>query len=369
MRGQSISRHNSDATPVNSRSQYVTLRSDDAPPQSPPTQYAATFPFYSDDSDGEEPMVRRDVRSTAWWHRLRHGSPPSEQPQSAYLTLIPLSDSRLKPQHTKLIVGTLLFLTLISVCFVYFAVARGVTIGSIEVVNSTISFNTSRGTYQLVLWTQLPVYNPNYASVRVSGRINVSFYDQQAGFTVVEPVVIPARSQPEIMIVDINSSSVPHKYLFTIYTQCFTFPEKLIFFLTAELKSQYLGTTYSLPRIDNYAIVGCQGSQAKDKKKGGVMRDDRLEGRIETLMEISEILKEDEEEAEDEAEDEEGEGRDDITDESQGRSIVDRATDGAAVGTGTDGATVGGATATSKEALTAGTSSDGNALTSRVSSD
>lgn len=75
----------------------------------------------------------------------------------------------------------------------------------------------------------------------------------------------------------------------TIYTQCFTFPEKLIFFLTAQLKvcpmqtgrqrchivkagirhcrahcfrclamqSQYLGTTYTLPRIDNYAIVKC----------------------------------------------------------------------------------------------------------------
>ena len=31
--------------------------------------------------------------------------------------------------------------------------------------------------------------------VRVSGRINVSFYDQQAGFTILEPVDIPARSQ------------------------------------------------------------------------------------------------------------------------------------------------------------------------------
>lgn len=46
----------------------------------------------------------------------------------------------------------------------------------------------------------------------------------------------------------------------TIYTQCFTFPEKLIFFLTAEFESQYLGTTYSLPKFETYAIVSCQGS-------------------------------------------------------------------------------------------------------------
>ncbi len=58
-----------------------------------------------------------------------------------------------------------LFLTLVSVSAVYLTVARGVTVGTIEVVNSTIAFNTSQGTYQIVLWSQLPVYNPNYASV------------------------------------------------------------------------------------------------------------------------------------------------------------------------------------------------------------
>ena len=67
-----------------------------------------------------------------------------------------------------------LLVTLLSVCLVYFAVARGVTVGSIEVVNSTISFNTTQGTYQLVLWTQLPIYNPNYASVRTRSLPNAS---------------------------------------------------------------------------------------------------------------------------------------------------------------------------------------------------
>ena len=40
----------------------------------------------------------------------------------------------------------------------------------------------------------------------------------------------------QVISVPMDASSVPQKYLFTIYTQCFTFPEKLIFFLTGNLK-------------------------------------------------------------------------------------------------------------------------------------
>lgn len=44
-----------------------------------------------------------------------------------------------------------------------------------------MSFNSSKSTYQIILAATLPIYNPNYFPVRVSGTINVSFYDQQAG--------------------------------------------------------------------------------------------------------------------------------------------------------------------------------------------
>lgn len=40
----------------------------------------------------------------------------------------------------------------------------------------------------------------------------------------------------QVISVEMDASSVPQKYLFTIYTQCFTFPEKLIFFLTGNLQ-------------------------------------------------------------------------------------------------------------------------------------
>ena len=80
----------------------------------------------------------------------------------------------------------------------YFTVARGVTIGTIEVLNSDIEFNTTQagrgaglgdiglgsktlfklaltllsrpqGTYTIVLAARLPIYNPNYAAVRGRG--------------------------------------------------------------------------------------------------------------------------------------------------------------------------------------------------------
>jgi hypothetical protein len=31
----------------------------------------------------------------------------------------------------------------------------------------------------------------------------------------------------QVINIDMDASSVPQKYLFTIYTQCFTFPEKV----------------------------------------------------------------------------------------------------------------------------------------------
>ncbi len=127
------------------------------------------------------------------------------------------------------------------------------------------------------------------AQVTLSGTINVSFYDQQAGYTPLHPVQVAALAQPQVrecvgstsrivrsaggrgaaarqcrgreeagqlasaergvgltrapppppsqvITLGMDASSVPQKYLFTIYTQCFTFPEKLIFFLTGSLQ-------------------------------------------------------------------------------------------------------------------------------------
>lgn len=209
------------------------------------------------DSDDDEPQQGNDSqrRGGGWWARPQQGPP-----QSDYLTLIPLSDSRLKPQRTQLIVAVLLILGVLAVASVFVLVPRGVTVGTIQVHSSQISFNTSKSTYQILLTATIPVYNPNYLPVQLSGTVNVSFYDQQAGYTPVPPVRVAAGAQPQIVKLDMDASSVPQKYLFTIYTQCFTFPEKLIFFLTGSLQAVHLGKAIKLPLIDNYFIISCNQS-------------------------------------------------------------------------------------------------------------
>ncbi|KAJ9533096.1 hypothetical protein QJQ45_018188, partial [Haematococcus lacustris] len=89
--------------------------------------------------------------------------------------------------------------------------------------------------------------------VRLSGTVNVSFYDQQAGYALVGPVDVPARAQP----------------------QCFTFPEKLIFFLLGSLQAEYLGKQFDLPAISTFFIISCNQS-GPDKKAQLALQTNRL---------------------------------------------------------------------------------------------
>ncbi|KXZ47887.1 hypothetical protein GPECTOR_32g500 [Gonium pectorale] len=127
-----------------------------------------------------------------------------------------------------------------------------------------MSFNTSKSTYQIILTATIPIFNPNYMPIQVSGSLVVSFYDQQAGVTSLDPVSIPARAFPQVISMEMDASSVPQQYLFTIYTQCFTFPERIIFFLTGKLQSKYMGWVFPIPDIDNYFIISC--TNAPDRR-------------------------------------------------------------------------------------------------------
>jgi hypothetical protein len=221
---------------MSSNSQYGTLNGGHENPtvQSLQQQHPQ---YFTDDDDDDDTLIERgnvhEEANSIWWRTKR------PQLTSGYLTLIPLSDSRLKPRNTRLIIGAAILLCVASVCIVFFTVARGVTVGTIEVVNSTISFSestllcnihklhqqvalfsfhpllyvqcckqccpvrlkyyfakdTSAGTYSIMLKSQLPIYNPNYASVLLTGRIKVSFYDQSAGYADLNPVLIHARAQ------------------------------------------------------------------------------------------------------------------------------------------------------------------------------
>jgi hypothetical protein len=147
--------------------------------------------------------------------------------------------------------------------YIYVTVSRGVSVGNIQVVDSSISFETAAGSYRILLMTHLPVFNLNFQEVTVQGTITVSFYDQVAGIYALEPALIPRRSQPFNIRADINSSSLPAKWIFTVYSQCHVFPSQLIFFLKSEMSATYLRTTLSLPTIEGYAIVDCKESKER----------------------------------------------------------------------------------------------------------
>ena len=48
----------------------------------------------------------------------------------------------------------------------FFLVPRGVSLGEIDITSDRMSWNTSKGTYQLNLLARIPVYNPNYMNVK-----------------------------------------------------------------------------------------------------------------------------------------------------------------------------------------------------------
>mmetsp|Transcript_131 Transcript_131/g.286 ORF Transcript_131/g.286 Transcript_131/m.286 type:complete len:254 (+) Transcript_131:98-859(+) len=214
------------------------------------------------EESGYTPLMPDDSpapQRTNWFRKLKETVFPEESPppQSGYLTLIPLSDSRLQPPRTKSLLALVITLSLLSASAVFFLVPRGVSVGTIKVHSHSISFNRTQATYQIVLSTSIPVYNPNWLPVELSGTVNVSFYDQEAGHTFLNAATIPRRANPEAIKLRLDASSVPRDYLLTIYTQCFTFPHSLIFFLKASLQSKYLGTTWYLPKIDNYFMINC----------------------------------------------------------------------------------------------------------------
>ena len=169
------------------------------------------------------------------YHSPHSHKPHEAEPPSSYMALIPLSDSRLKPRPWLLILLTFLLVSGLGMGYIYFTVSRGMSVGTIQVVDSSISFDTAVGSYHIVLAASIPIFNQNYQEVSVQGDITVSFYDQVAGTYHLPPVLIPRRSQPQNIRADINSSSLPPKWIFTVYSQCHVFPSQLIFFLKSEL--------------------------------------------------------------------------------------------------------------------------------------
>lgn len=82
---------------------------------------------------------------------------------------------------------------------VFFLVPRGVTAGDIYLQSDRMSWNVTKGSYQLMLKAHIPIFNTNYLDARVEGELRVFFYDSEAGTKAVQPVKIPARSNPYVI--------------------------------------------------------------------------------------------------------------------------------------------------------------------------
>jgi hypothetical protein len=71
-----------------------------------------------------------------------------------------------------------------------------------QVISSEMLFNTTSLTYRIIVRADLPIYNPNMLSVKLSGQLNVSFYDQQAGWAQVQATTIDRRAAPQVRMTD-----------------------------------------------------------------------------------------------------------------------------------------------------------------------
>lgn len=224
--------------------------------RSPDNEPAFTPPFSSEYDERQSHVTRL----RAWWAENVRGTPAKQYPVSGYLTLIPLSDERLKPRRTKLLVGGLMMFAVLAAVGVFLLVPRGISVGEVELQSDHMSWNTTKGTYQLKLLAKIPVYNPNYMKARIKGSLKVFFYDTEAGVTQVQQVFARPRAlakSPYMLELVVDASNVPSKYILTILSECATFPRRLIFFVKGSFGAQFLGQTQSLSPIDTYFMIDC----------------------------------------------------------------------------------------------------------------
>eukprot|EP00891_Asterochloris_glomerata_P001521 jgi/Astpho2/1521/Aster-05397 len=216
------------------------------------------------DQQGFQPPFRSEYEQKethwgafkGWWDRNILGRRPPVVP-SGYLTLIPLSDERLKPRRTRLLVAALMLFALSAALATFFLVPRGVSTGEIDIQSDKMSWNTTKKTYQLKLLARVPIFNPNYLRARLDGDLRVYFYDTEAGITNITDVHVASRANPYILEIVVDASNVPSKYVFTILSECVAFPRRLIFFLKGHLTAHYLGQHQELSPLDLYTMLDC----------------------------------------------------------------------------------------------------------------
>eukprot|EP00877_Chromochloris_zofingiensis_P006027 jgi/Chrzof1/1678/Cz10g16260.t1 len=145
-----------------------------------------------------------------------------------------------------------------------------------------MTFNATTLTYRILLLAEVPIYNPNYVKAEITGNVSVSFFDAEAGWTQVGPVLVAPRSSPWLLKVKVDASNLPRKYTQVVYTHCFNFPRKLIFFLLGTFQVKYLGYVSQLPSVDTYFMLDC--SKAKGSSNSHEMLPGLVQGGAQNIV-------------------------------------------------------------------------------------
>ena len=210
--------------------------------------------------------------------------PSNNFAESAYLTLIPLSDARLRPRRTpRALALAAAGFSLLLASLAFLAAPRGVALTAVDVRARSLEWNATSGTYSLTLDAALRLDNPNYLRARVVGRLDVFFYDGRAGGADVGPATLPARSKAQRVHARINASNVGAKYKLKILSDCSIFPRQLIFLVRGSVRARtgafsfFFGSAQDARAVDTYFIVPCfAGKGGKGGgETGGLIREER----------------------------------------------------------------------------------------------
>jgi len=197
--------------------------------------------------------------------------------ESAYLTLIPLSDARLRPRRTpRALAAAAGLFSLLLAALAFLAAPRGVALTAVDVRARSLEWNATSGTYSLALDAALRLDNPNYLRARVVGRLDVFFYDGRAGGADVGPATLPARSRAQRVLARIDASNVGAKYKLKILSDCAAFPRQLVFFVkgsvrarTAGVFSLFFGGAQDARAVDTYFVVPCFAAAGREEGERG----------------------------------------------------------------------------------------------------
>lgn len=209
--------------------------------------------------------------------------------ESAYLTLIPLSDARLRPRRTpRALAAAAAAFSLLLAALAFLAAPRGVALTAVDVRAKSLEWNATSGTYSLALDAALRLDNPNYLRARVVGRLDVFFYDGRAGGADVSPATLPARSKAQKVHAKIDASNVGAKYKLKILSDCAAFPRQLVFFVKGSVRARtgafslFFGGAQDARAVDTYFVVPCFASKGGGGTGGLIKEREEEEEEVES---------------------------------------------------------------------------------------